>query len=54
MSGETEQQPSGWTPDLLFLHLKTREDANDRLIQTQLANLTAMLDERYTTQTKAP
>jgi hypothetical protein len=53
MSGETEQEPSGWTPDLLFLHLQTRLDANDRNIQTQIADLRGMLDERYTTQTKA-
>lgn len=33
MSGETE--PSGWTPDLLFLHISKVIADQDRLIQTQ-------------------
>jgi len=53
MSGETESQPSSWTPDLLFLHLKTVLDGHDRLVQTQFVSSSRMLDERYATQTKA-
>lgn len=53
MSGETEQQPSGWTPDLLFLHLRTQQAAANALTATQIDALSRMLDERYTTQTKA-
>jgi hypothetical protein len=53
MSGETEQQPSGWTPDLLFLHLKTVIDAQGDNYLEQLEAMSRMLDERYSTQTKA-
>lgn len=53
MSGETDLEPSGWTPDLLFLHLKTSMENHDRLFQAQMLALTKMLDERYETQAKA-
>lgn len=42
MSGETEQEVSGWTVDTVHSHL-----------QREIVNLRAMLDERYQTQTKA-
>lgn len=42
MSGETEQDVSGWTTDTLHAH-----------IQTQINDLRRALDERYATQTKA-
>lgn len=42
MSGETEDQVSGWTTDTLQAHL-----------QRQIDDLRTMLDERYATQTKA-
>lgn len=35
MSGETELHPSAWTPDLLYLHLKTRLEDRDRLVQAK-------------------
>ncbi len=42
MSGETDAQPSSWTPDLLHLHL-----------QRQLDDMRELLNERYATQTEA-
>ena len=42
MSGETEEQVSGWTVDTMYAHL-----------QRQVDDLRSMLDERYATQTKA-
>lgn len=42
MSGETEDQVSGWTTDTALAHL-----------QTQLDDLKARLDERYSTQVAA-
>lgn len=53
MSGETEEHPSSWTPDLLFIHLQQQLNAIARLTQTQIEAMTRMLDERYATQTKA-
>lgn len=41
MSGETEQNISGWTVDTLHVHL-----------QKQIADLRTLLDERYSTQTR--
>jgi hypothetical protein len=42
VSGETEQNVSGWTTDTLHIYM-----------QVQIDDLIRMLDERYVTQTKA-
>ena len=49
MSGETEEQESGWTVDTLKYHTDQRFEA----MHESFAALRTMLDERYQTQTKA-
>lgn len=53
MSGETENEVSGWTTDTLHSLVLSIVNAEDRLIQSQLDDMHKMLDERYSTQTKA-
>lgn len=49
MSGETEEQESGWTVDTLKYHMDQRFESSSE----SLRDLRTMLDERYQTQTKA-
>ena len=51
VSGETAERESGWTIDTLHESLQMQIDRMATL--QQLADLRAMLDERYQTQTKA-
>lgn len=53
MSGETENNISGWTVDTLHSHLDQRLDEQSSHFDRQIESLKSLLQERYDTQTKA-
>lgn len=53
MSGETEQNVSGWTTDTLRVSLNGQIAELRESMQRQVDDLRVMLDERYVTQVKA-
>jgi len=53
MSGETENQVSGWTVDTLKEYLHTRLLDERTYLNSRIEDSRRMLDERYSTQTKA-
>ena len=53
MSGETEDQVSGWTTDTLHAHLNGRIADQRAYFEARLAALTGLLDERHHAQSQA-